>query len=390
MTFLLVIQFQARCHPKYPNLVGCRQNCAGLWTKQKLLEDVTWKQRLVVFIIISVILFTNILLVSSVSFKMHHSSRRLQSRKYSVYSAISLHARLAFLSCLSCAVGDVIAAQSVLSSIRRLYADYTWLFDRVPTWLLRQSVSECVEDVARWFLENGLLLNPAKTEADGSSPIWHHGLAWKDSSSKWHWCGRDGSSVPRHCQAARWYTRLSPDVRPARHSSSIIHVHCGTSDIRPLLTFDAAKTTAHSIVSSRLDYANALLHGTSASNLDRLQVAQNSLARAVCQAPRSASATELRRQLHWLSIRQRVTYMIAIITHKTRSTCLLIPVSPHPWLPSTHQQEHYDHLNNCYWLYRGRRWHCRRKPSVSMLIQYGTHGHTTVDLPNFLALLGVI
>ena len=30
--------------------------------------------------------------------------------------------------------------------------------------------------------------------------------------------------------------------------------------IRPLLTFDAAKTIAHSIVSSRLDYANALLH----------------------------------------------------------------------------------------------------------------------------------
>ena len=45
--------------------------------------------------------------------------------------------------------------------------------------------------------------------------------------------------------------------------------------IRPLLTFDVAKTIAHSIVSSRLDYANALLHGTSASNRDRLQ---NSLA----------------------------------------------------------------------------------------------------------------
>ena len=27
------------------------------------------------------------------------------------------------------------------------------------------AVSECVEDVARWFLENGLVLNPAKTEA---------------------------------------------------------------------------------------------------------------------------------------------------------------------------------------------------------------------------------
>jgi len=57
--------------------------------------------------------------------------------------------------------------------------------------------------------------------------------------------------------------------------------------IRPLLTFDVAKTIAHSIVSSRLDYANALLHGTSASNRDRLQ---NSLARAVYRgAPSSRS-----------------------------------------------------------------------------------------------------
>jgi len=42
-------------------------------------------------------------------------------------------------------------------------------------------------------------------------------------------------------------------------------------------------------------------------------VAQNSLARVVCQAPRSASATKLRQQFHWLPIRQRITYIIIII-----------------------------------------------------------------------------
>ena len=69
--------------------------------------------------------------------------------------------------------------------------------------------------------------------------------------------------------------------------------------IRPLLTPDVAKMLAHSIVTSRLDYANALLSGTTSSNLDGLQVTQNSLARVVCQASRSTSATELyiRRQL---------------------------------------------------------------------------------------------
>ena len=40
--------------------------------------------------------------------------------------------------------------------------------------------------------------------------------------------------------------------------------------IRPLLTPDVAKTLAHSTVTSRLDYANALLSGTTSSNLDGL------------------------------------------------------------------------------------------------------------------------
>ena len=90
--------------------------------------------------------------------------------------------------------------------------------------------------------------------------------------------------------------------------------------IRPLLTLDVANMIGHSIVASRLDYANALLHGTSAGNLDRLQVTQNSLARTVLQAPYSVSATELRQQLHWLPIRQRIIYKLAVITYKTRST----------------------------------------------------------------------
>jgi len=96
--------------------------------------------------------------------------------------------------------------------------------------------------------------------------------------------------------------------------------------IRPLLTPDVAKMLAHSIVTSRLDYANALLSGTTSGNLDRLQVAQNSLARVVCQASRSASATELRRQLHWLPIPQRIAYKLAAITYRTRSTGTLPPI----------------------------------------------------------------
>ena len=76
--------------------------------------------------------------------------------------------------------------------------------------------------------------------------------------------------------------------------------------IRPSLNLEAAKMIAQGIVSARLDYCNSLLHGTSAGNFDRLQVAQNALARAVCQTPWSLSATELRHSLHLLHVRRDV------------------------------------------------------------------------------------
>jgi len=81
------------------------------------------------------------------------------------------------------------------------------------------------------------------------------------------------------------------------------------------MTLDADKMVGHSIVSSRLDYANALLHSTSTSNINRLQVAQNSLVRVECQTSRSTSATKLRQQLHWLPVRQRINYKLAVITY---------------------------------------------------------------------------
>jgi len=110
-----------------------------------------------------------------------------------------------------------------------------------------------------------------------------------------------------------------------RHVTEVIrscsyHTSRALRHIRPLLTLDVAKMIGHSIVSSRLDYANALLHGTSVYNINRLQVAQNSFVGTVGQAPRPASATELRRQLHWLPVRQRISYKVAVITCKILST----------------------------------------------------------------------
>ena len=75
------------------------------------------------------------------------------------------------------------------------------------------------------------------------------------------------------------------------------------------------------IVAARLDYCNSLLHGTCSDNLGKLQVTQNALARIVCQAARTCSdATEMRRQLHWLAVKQRIDYKLAVLTYKARQS----------------------------------------------------------------------
>jgi len=72
---------------------------------------------------------------------------------------------------------------------------------------------------------------------------------------------------------------------------------------------DLAQTVACSIVASRLDYCNAMLYCAPANTLDSLQLAQNNLARVVCQRGGL-------RSLHWLPVKQRVTYKMGTLTFK--------------------------------------------------------------------------
>ena len=86
--------------------------------------------------------------------------------------------------------------------------------------------------------------------------------------------------------------------------------------MRSLLTDDVAQTVACSIVASRLDYCNVLLSGAPAAIFDKLQHAQNNLARVVCQSRGRNDTRPLLHSLHWLPVRQWVTYKLAVLTHK--------------------------------------------------------------------------
>ena len=86
--------------------------------------------------------------------------------------------------------------------------------------------------------------------------------------------------------------------------------------VRPLLDKSIANSVACSIVTTRLDYCNSLLYGTSKANLEKLQRIQNTLARVVAGTKRREHITPVLKDLHWLPVEQRINYKVAVITHK--------------------------------------------------------------------------
>ena len=91
----------------------------------------------------------------------------------------------------------------------------------------------------------------------------------------------------------------------------------------PTLTTELALTLACSLILSRLDYCNAVLHGAPASSIQKLQRVQNTAARIVLQVPavwRQSPSQPLLEELHWLPVRQRIDYKLAVLTYKIQNT----------------------------------------------------------------------
>ena len=74
------------------------------------------------------------------------------------------------------------------------------------------------------------------------------------------------------------------------------------SHIRQFLTTDATKFLVNSLVTSRLDYCNALLYGVPKTILNKLQNVQNTAARIVTRTSRFSHITPILKELHWLPI----------------------------------------------------------------------------------------
>ena len=140
-------------------------------------------------------------------------------------------------------------------------------------------IGNCVTDLKRWLTDHQLLLNESKTEAIAFNvPSCKVPPAITDINI----CGcnitlqqtvRDigvvmdsgldmSAQVSRMCQSAYFQLHNIAKIR-----------HC--------LTVNTCKTIVHALVTSKLDYGNAVLFGINGRLLNKLQITQNSAARLI-------------------------------------------------------------------------------------------------------------
>ena len=93
------------------------------------------------------------------------------------------------------------------------------------------------------------------------------------------------------------------------------------SRIRKFLDPPTCNSLVCALVSPHLDYANSLYYGLPEYLLDRLQRVQNAAARLVIGANRFASSKALLKSLHWLPVRARIQYKIAVLVYRCINGC---------------------------------------------------------------------
>ena len=216
-------------------------------------------------------------------------------------------------------VGDVISSHGVSY---HTFADDTQLLvtlntsDSAPA---LERLSRCSTAVRVWFLRNDLQLNAGKSE------VMILGTpAQLRSASAVSSVDVAGSTLQVSSQVKSLGVILDSRMRFDSHVRAVVRA-CNyhtraLRHVRKQLTSEAAQTIACSVIGSRIDYCNSLLFGAPVGVIDKLQRAQNNVARVICQQRKRVSARPLLQSLHWLPIQERIRYKVALITYKALST----------------------------------------------------------------------
>ena len=175
-------------------------------------------------------------------------------------------------------------------------------------------IEACVVEVADWMVRNQLKLNKDKSQA-----IIFHTVKQSPHVPVDTYVNIAGQRV-RLATSVRnlgvlFDSALTMESQVASVAKTCYYQIRNIGQIRSCITSDACKILVHALVTSRLDYCNALLHGLPQTMLKRLQRVQNCAARLICRRKKHDHVTPLLKELHWLPIHVRPTYRLLTIAY---------------------------------------------------------------------------
>ena len=199
-----------------------------------------------------------------------------------------------------------------------MYADDTQLYysfsasDSVST---LGYLSTVLDSIHSWLSSNFLSVNPSKTQ------FLLIGTSQQRSKVASALLSFAGCSLPPSDSASNlgvffdsdlsFFKQISSVCRRSYHSIRILR------QVRSCLDLKTAILLANSLTSSNLDYCNFLYFSLPNSSLHRLQLVQNSLARAVLRLKSRDHISPALHSLHWLPIHQRIQFKICLLTYKS-------------------------------------------------------------------------
>ncbi len=216
------------------------------------------------------------------------------------------------------------------------YADDTQLYistkpsiSSCPTALI-----DCLQAITSWMTKNKLKLNGNKSE------VILIGSKSTLSKSPPISISIEGCLVPISSLVKSLGVILDSTLSFTSHINNTVHkafFHLrNISRLRSSLTQHSTQVLVHALVTSRLDYCNALLSGLPQKLLQRLQNVHNSAARIITRTKSIEHITPILIQLHWLPIPQRIQYKLLLLTFKALRNLAPTYLSEllHPYTPS--------------------------------------------------------
>jgi len=178
------------------------------------------------------------------------------------------------------------------------------------------TLEACASDIRTWCFRNKLMLNDGKTELLLIAPKskmsmiqeWDPKVRVGTATIRPSTCVRNlGASFDQHMDMS---SQVSSVCKGVYHNIRLI------GKIRCHLDKVTCEKVVCALVTSRLDFNNALLSGLPDTLLSRLQCAQNTAARLVSLTRKHEHISPVLQSLHWLPVKKRIDFKLLLMVYK--------------------------------------------------------------------------